>query len=389
MKKCIIIHYGEIALKKGNKQYFVDKLKKSLRDRLQKHFHKSFSVYTFLSRLMIPLKEDFDENELISIIEKIPGIKNFGFFYEGSIDFKNLADEIMKNLPQNTAETFVVRVKRSQAMKKSSVQTERDLGALLLQKGIDKKVKMVDADLEISIEFFSNHGYFTYKKYEGAGGLPPGSESKLVSLISAGIDSPVASYKMMRRGARIIFVHFHAYPYSDQQEMEHVKDLVSILSGYQFNTKLYLVPFGEIQKQIATNLKIPAKYRVVLYRRMMMRIAQRIVFRNSAKGLVTGESYGQVASQTPENMMAISAICDVPVYRPLIAMDKEDIVNSAEKIGTFEISKLPCKDTCAMFNPKHPVLNAKAEECEQLEENLPVLDMVKTAFKQMEIIDFK
>jgi len=388
MDRYLIIHYNEIGLKKGNIPYFLDKLKKHIKAQLQRNFLIGFDVKSYLGRIVVSLK-DFDEVKYAEVLKRIPGIKNFHFVYEGSTEIEKLGKEILKNIPKNLeVENFCVRVQRSQKASYTSVAAERDIGAVLIDNGFDKKVKLNNPDLEINVELFNNHGYFSYRKYLGAGGLPANSGSKLVCLISGGIDSPVAAYKMMKRGARVIFVHFHAYPYTDKEEQEHVIDLVKILSVYQFHTKLYLVPFGEIQKKIATTVDIPAKYRVVLYRRMMIRIAEAVSKKNLSRGLVTGDSFGQVASQTAENMFAIHEASKIPVYQPLIAYDKEEIVRIARDIGTFEISKLPCKDTCSMFSPQHPVLTAKACDLRDLEKFIDVEGMVKKSIKETTVTEY-
>lgn len=392
MKRFILVHYGEIGLKGANLQYFVKKLRKMIREKLQKKFKKTFNIRYVLGRFMIPLNGKFDEKSYVEILKRIPGVNNFQFVYEGGIELKKLGNEIWKNLGElakdEKVKTFVVRLKRAQILPYSSCEMEAKLGEILLDNGIGKKVRMKDADLEINVECFNEHGYFSYNKYHGLSGMPSNSGSKLVCMISGGIDSPVAAYRMIRRGARVIFVHFSGYPYTDMEEVEHVKDLVEILSGYQFYTKLYIVPFGKIQKKIATTLEIPGKLRVVLYRRMMLRIAEMISKKNEARGVITGDSYGQVASQTPENMFAIHEVSKIPLFQPLISYDKEDIIKIAEEIGTFEISKLPCKDTCSMFTPKNPELKASVKDVQDAEKHLDIGKMIAAAMKETEIITY-
>lgn len=392
MKRLLIIHYSEIGLKTANIDYFVNKLKKFIKIKLEKNFHETFVVNHALQRILINLPKDFsnkDEENYVNILGKIFGIKNFKFTYAGSLDIKKLGKRIFENLPESafSANSFRVKAKRSQNLPYKSFEAERDVGAVLIDDyEFNKKVNLKNPEFTVDIEFFDDHGYFSYKKHEGAGGLPPNSQSKLVALISSGIDSPVAAYQMMRRGARIIFIHFHGYPYTDKDEMDQAKELVEILSDYQFDTKLYLVPFGKIQKNIATNLEIPAKIRTVLYRRMMLKIAEFIAKKEKAKGIVTGDNFGQVASQTPENMFAIHDASTVPLFQPLISLDKEEIIKIAEKIGTFEISKLPCKDSCSMFMPKHPELKANLYDIYEYEALLPIQEFIETAYKTSELI---
>lgn len=398
MKRFILIHYGEIGLKKSNISYFVDKLKKRLRFVLQEEFKINYSIKHTLGRFMVSLPDDFsveDEAKYIDVLFRVFGIQNFKFVYESSIGLDALTDQMWENLPANVfnpdlkPRTFRVLVKRSMPLPFKSVELEREIGARLLRRGIDVKVKMVDPELIVDLEFFNDHAYFSFKKYKGAGGLSANSQGRFVSLLSSGIDSPVASYLMMRRGARVIFVHFHAYPFSDKSEMENVKSLVNILSGYQFDTKLYLVPFGKMQKSISTNLDVPSKIRTVLYRRLMVRIAERIARNEHAKGLITGDNLGQVASQTPENMFAVHDASTIPMFYPLIGFDKEETVALAEKIGTFKISKLPCTDTCAMFMPEHPELKANIYDVREYEKSLPINEWVEGILKESEVINLK
>lgn len=390
MKRYLLVHYGEIGLKGSNLQYFLKKLRMMIRNKLQKEFRKAFSIKHVLGRFMILLDEPFDQEKYVNILSKICGVSNFHFVYEGALDFEELGGQIWEKMEGFTSDckTFVVRTKRSQLLECSSCESEAKLGAILLKKGLNKKAKMKGADLEINVEFFNEHGYFSYKKYEGTCGMPSNSGSKLVCMISGGIDSPVAAYRMMRRGARVIFVHFTGYPYTDQEEVEHVKEIVDILSGYQFHTKLYVIPFGKIQKTIATTLEIPGKLRVLLYRRMMMRIAEQISMKNEAKGVITGDSFGQVASQTAENIFAIHEVSKIPVYQPLIAYDKDEITREAEEIGTYEISKLPCKDTCSMFSPKHPEIKGNVKDLVEAEKFMDVRGMVKEALSGKELVSY-
>jgi len=394
VNRFILIHYSEIGLKKSNKEYFVRKLRDQIKYRLEQKFHETFKIMHILSRLFIPLEFPFDEKEYVDVLKKIFGIKNFQFVYEGSLNIEKLGLEIWENMPDvlKTDEvknkSFCVRAKRSQLMETGSFESEGMLGEILLKKGIGMSVKMKESDFVFNVEFLNEAGYFSYLKYSGMGGMSGQSGDKLVSLISAGIDSPVASFRMMKRGARVIFAHFHAYPYTDMSEIDNVKKLVEILSGYQFNTRLFLLPFGDIQKKIATNLDIDPKIRVVLYRRFMLRIAEKIARKVKAKGLITGDSYAQVASQTAQNLFAIHDVTTIPLFQPLISFDKEDIVSQAKAIETFDISKLPCNDTCSMFSPEHPELKASVYDLADIEKNLPVEKWVNEVLDNAEIIDF-
>jgi thiamine biosynthesis protein ThiI len=224
--------------------------------------------------------------------------------------------------------------------------------------------------LTVTVEILPHDAFFGFNKIPGPGGLPVGASGRVVALISGGIDSPVAAYRMMQRGCRVIFVHFHSAPYQDKTSQEKVRQLITILTRHQFRSRLHLVPFGEIQRQIVASVARPL--RVILYRRMMLRIAEGIARKEKAKALVTGESLGQVASQTLENMAVIQQASRLPILRPLVGMDKQEIIDQARRIGTFDISSIPDQDCCQLFVPKHPATKAQLDEVEAAESRLEI-----------------
>ncbi len=393
MKRYILVHYGELGLKKSNKPYFVGKLRDAIRKRLQERFKISFRIRHSLSRFFIPIEDDFIEAEYVDILSKIPGIKNFSFVYEAPVDLERIgkrAWSVFEGLDFDTylgsPRNFRVKCKRSMLLPFKSPEAEREIGAQFLKRGLDLPVKLKGAEFIFWVEFVNDHAYFAFKRYQGLAGLPSNSQGKMVALLSSGIDSPVAAFSMMRRGVRVIFVNFHAYPYSDASERDQVRDIFDVLSQYQFSSKLYSVPFADAQRAIATTVEIPAKWRTLLYRRMMLRIAQEIARKEQAKGLITGDSLGQVASQTPENLFAIHDASSIPLFQPLIAMDKEDVIKVAEKIDTYKISKLPCKDSCTMFTPKKPELKGNIFDLRECEKLFDVDYWVEESLSNSEII---
>ena len=384
MEKHLIIHYGELGLKGGNKEYFQSVLRKTVVAALRRIGIKS-DVFLILGRFVSKIPAKFDEAKLYDEMMHIPGIENFGFFYKTEMDFEKIGKGLVKYLPKKEIkkggfETFCVRVKKSQEkMPFDRLSAERDFGSVLWKAGIGLEVELDDPDLTVLVEVFGDNAYFTYDKFKGLGGLPVGTAGKVLSLISAGFDSPVAAFRMMKRGAKVCFVHFSGQPYSKREEVEHVKDIVEVLNRYQGESRLFVVPFGEIQKKISMNLKVPARLRVVLYRRLMLKIAEKVASRNDARALVTGESLGQVASQTLINIVTINNAVSMPVLRPLIGMDKEEIIAESVKIGTHDISKLPCTDTCSLFTPKAPETAAKMWDVEDAEKSFDLDGFVEEA----------
>lgn len=388
MKQFILVHYGEIGLKGSNADYFIEKLRKHMRLRLAKKFGEDIRIKHSLRRFLISLPENFIESDYVSVLQKIPGIKSFKFIYTGSIELAILGSEIldvMGGIEIGPITNFCVKVKRSMDLPYKSPDAQRELGAILLRSGFEYPVKLKGADFIVDVEFFNGSSYFSFKTYPGVGGLTSNTQGKLVSLLSSGIDSPVASYLMIKRGARVIFVHFHGYPYTDKSEMEQVVEIYEMLSEYQFDSKLYLVPFAEFQKEISKNVDIPDKIRTVMYRRLMVRISEAIAKKEEARGLITGDNFGQVASQTPENLFAVHDASNIPMYQPLIGLDKEDIIIISEKIGTYEISKQPCKDSCTLFSPKIPEIKANVYDVRDYEKLLPVDEWVEAAIKNADI----
>ncbi|MFH1314882.1 MAG: tRNA uracil 4-sulfurtransferase ThiI, partial [Candidatus Uhrbacteria bacterium] len=276
-------------------------------------------------------------------------------------------------------QTFKVITKRSHKLfPATSMEVSRDVGARVLEQ-TKKAVDIHNPDLTIQIEITEKQTYIFTEKIPGAGGLPVGSSGTVVSLLSGGIDSPVASWQLMKRGCQVIFVHFHSAPQTSQEAIDKVQELSELLSPWQIKTKLYLVPFLNIQKEIVKECR--GEYRVVLYRRFMYRIAEQIAEQENAKALVTGESVGQVASQTIENIATINDAVTIPILRPLIGLDKIEIIDRAKQIGTYELSILPHEDCCSLFVPRHPVTKSNIGVARKEEGKLDVDKLITNAIK--------
>ena len=265
------------------------------------------------------------------------------------------------------------------------MEINRRVGAYLCET-YAVRAKMNQPDITVYIEVLEHEAYIYSEKLPAAGGLPSGISGKVISLISAGFDSPVASYQLLKRGAKVFYVHFHSVPYTSPQSVEQVEQLVNVLTQYQYESVLYLVPFAEIQQKIV--LVADQKLRIILYRRMMMRIAEAIAQREKAQALVTGESLGQVASQTLRNISVIDEVATMPILRPLIGSDKEEIMNIAAKLGTYDISKEPYDDCCSFLSPRTPETWAKIEEVLEEEKKFEVENMVQESLTKMEMKKF-
>jgi thiamine biosynthesis protein ThiI len=268
----------------------------------------------------------------------------------------------------------------------TSPEIEREVGGRIKQKK-GWRVHLGQPALNIHVEMLPDHAFYFFGKEPGAGGLPTDTGGRLACLLSGGIDSPVAAYRMMRRGCSLLLIHFHSYPILSRASQEKVREIAALLTRHQLRSRLALVAFGELQQQVV--LAVPPPLRVVVYRRLMLRIAERLARRWHARALVTGEVIGQVASQTLDNLTTIAAATSMQVLRPLIGMDKDDIVAEASRIGTLTISNIPDQDCCQLFTPKHPSTRVGRAEIERAEEALAIETMVDAAVKSASWEDFE
>jgi thiamine biosynthesis protein ThiI len=369
----ILIRYHEIALKKGNRPYFTELLKRNLLSAVKDLGVKE--IRSLPARLLLTFKGDVDPERAIQRVRGVFGVANFSLVERTARDVEALRVRIVESLNGATFSSFRIETQRGdKTFPLTSPEINRQLGAAVKESS-GARVDLSHPELTVSVEILPRDAFFGFDKMHGAGGLPVGASGRVASLISGGIDSPVAAYRMMQRGCRLIFVHFHSAPYLDNTSQEKVRKLVTALTWHQFHSRLYLVPFGEIQRQIVAGVNRPL--RVVLYRRMMLRIAESIARNEKAKALVTGESLGQVASQTLENIAVIQQAALLPILRPLVGMDKQEIIDQACRIGTFEISSIPDQDCCQLFVPKHPATKAKPREVEEAESRLEVDAMIR------------
>ena len=369
----VLIRYHEIALKKGNRQYFTELLKRNLLAAVKDLGAKE--VRSLPARLLLSFKNEIDRQILIQRIGAVFGVANFSIVERTARDIEVLKTRILESLDATHFASFRIDTQRGdKTFPLTSPEINRQLGAAVQAKS-GARVDLENAEFTVTVEVLPRDAFFGVDNIAGAGGLQVGASGRVVSLISGGFDSPVAAYRMMQRGCRIVFVHFHSAPYQDQTSQEKVRELIKILTRHQFLSRLYFVPFGEIQRQIVAAVARPL--RVVLYRRMMLRIAEAIARREKAKALVTGESLGQVASQTLDNMAVIQQAARLPILRPLVGMDKQEIIDQSRRIGTFEISSVPDQDCCQLFVPKHPATKARYSDVESDEEKFDVKDLTR------------
>ncbi len=368
----MLIRYHEIALKKGNRQYFTELLKRNLLAAVKDLGPKE--VRSLSARLLLTFKKDIDAEIAIQRIRTVFGVANFSLVERTARDINALRTRILESLNGTQFESFRIETQRGdKTFPLTSPEINRQLGAAVKEKS-GARVDLTNAEFTVTVEILPRDAFFGFNKIAGAGGLPVGASGRLIALISGGIDSPVAAYRMMQRGCRLIFVHFHSAPYQDNTSQEKVRQLITSLTRHQFLSRLYLVPFGEIQRQIVASVARPL--RVILYRRMMLRIAEAIARKEKAKALVTGESLGQVASQTLDNMVVVQQATRLPILRPLVGMDKQEIIDQARRIGTFDISAIPDQDCCQLFVPKHPATKARFADVEHDEARFDVNELV-------------
>ena len=380
----VLIRYHEIALKKGNRPYFTELLKRNLLSAVKDLGAKE--IRSLPARVLLTFKNDIDQTTVVSRIRSVFGVANFSPVERTPRDLDVIQSRILESLNSMSFSSFRIETQRGDKnFPLTSPEINRQLGAPVKERS-GARVDLTNPELTVTVEILSRDAFFGFDRIQGAGGLPVGASGRVVSLISGGIDSPVAAYRMMQRGCRLIFVHFHSVPYLDKTSQEKVRTLVSTLTRHQYLSRLYLVPFGEIQRQIVTAVARPL--RVVLYRRMMLRIAEALARTAKAKALVTGESLAQVASQTLDNMAVIQQASTLPILRPLVGMDKQEIIDQARRIGTFDISSIPDQDCCQLFVPKHPATKARTRQVGEAETRFNVQEMVQLGIEGATVEEF-
>ncbi len=381
----ILIHYHEIGLKGKNRGKFERRLMTNITRALKGV--PCGKLERLSGRMMLALTSESPIDVIRERLSTVFGIANFSEAVVAKRNIEAIRETAWALAQKADFESFKIVTRRGdKTFPFNSDQINRDVGKHI-QTLSGARVLMDNPDLTCFIEIAPQRIFIYAKKIPAPGGLPVGSNESAVSLISSGIDSPVASYKIMKRGVKLTYVHFHSQPYTNRNSQRNTEDLVRLLTRHQYVSDLYLVPFVEIQRHIMT--RAPASYRVILYRRAMLRIAEVIAEKVNAQALVTGENVGQVASQTLSNMRVIEEVTPLPILRPLAGDNKEEIINEARRIGTYQISIEPYEDCCSVFVPKHPETRANLEKVCEIESTLDLAPLIAQTLEQTERKTFK
>jgi tRNA uracil 4-sulfurtransferase len=373
----ISIHFHEIALKGGNRAAFERKLRENVATAVEPLGR--FQLTRYPGGFLLDGDSE-DRSEVLRRVIEVCGVAHAIPVQRLPIDLEVIAQRIVAAIHETAPANFRITARRpDKRFGQSSSLINQRLGQLV-QEATRLPVKLTGADLEAHVYCLKDQVLLGTDKIRGVGGLPVGTAGRVAALLSGGIDSPVAAWRLMKRGCRVDFVHFHSYPRVDRTTIEKAQELAERLTRWQYRTRLHLVPLLEIQT--AARLYAPERLRVVLYRRFMVRLAQKIAHRRRCRALVTGESVGQVASQTLHNIAAVDAVANLPILRPLCGMDKQEIIDQARRVGTYEVSIQPDQDCCQLFLPRHPSVNATDEECAEAEKKMDVEGLVRDALSR-------
>lgn len=376
----VVVHYHEIGLKGRNRGFFEGHLVRNLEAALDGCDHEGIEVIT--GRLLVHTRQEA-AHELLARIGTVFGVASFAPVAITRAGIDAMAYATLDMLSERPFDTFAIAARRAtKELPITSRQINVELGAAV-QAAMHKGVNLSAPDVTVRIEVVGARAFVSLDRYVGPGGLPVGTSAKVISLLSGGIDSPVATYRILRRGAKAILCHFHSAPFTDLSSARKARELAQLISTWQGSTTLYLVPLGRAQQEIVT--ATPADLRVVLYRRLMARVGVAVASGEGAKALVLGDSLGQVASQTLENITCVDDASSLPVLRPLIGEDKQAIVAEAQRIGTYETSILPFEDCCSLFVPRSPATRASVAACVAAERALDVDELVRSTLAEADI----
>lgn len=380
MEHTILIRIGEIFLKGNNKKVFLSQLKYNINESLE---GISYRLITDQNRMYVVNYDMSSQDEIIARLSKVFGIFSLSSALKVVTDIEKIALKCAELFPKEGK--FRVTVNRAdKTLPKNSMEIAKYIGAVMLKNAPKLSVDLFEHDFEVNVDIRENkYSYIFYKKIPCLSGMPVGCGGKGLLLLSGGIDSPVAAYMMAKRGVKVYAVHYHSYPYTSEHAKQKVLDLAKKLSIYCGEIAVYVVPFTDIQYAIKQHC--PIEYMITIMRRYMMRIAERLATSLGCGALITGESLGQVASQTMESIMVTNSVVDLPVFRPLIGLDKSEIIDIAQKIDTFELSILPYEDCCTVFLPKNPIIKPKNKYAEEYEKDMDK-SLIDNAIANVEIV---
>ena len=383
----ILVRYGELSTKGKNRSSFIGRL----RDNVRQTFSdlESIRVKAERDRMFITSDDEFEMEQVIARLPKVFGIQSFSPVTETDLSLeamKTAAEAIVSKLDRKD-KSFKVTVKRAnKSFPLEKPEILQSIGSHVLRSFPDLSVKMKDPDIDLKVEIREKAAYMMAEVIPGAGGLPVGAGGKALLMLSGGIDSPVAGYHMLKRGVRLELIHFFSPPFTNDRAKEKVFDLAEKLSQFGSSVKLHIIPFTKLQQEV--HKQVPDNITMTSTRRMMMKVADQVLEDTNCKAIITGESLGQVASQTLESLHAINAVTNTPVLRPLIALDKLDIIEMAQQIDTYDISIRPFEDCCTIFTPANPKTKPKLEKVEYYEDFLSFEELIEEAVREREIIKF-
>ena len=380
----MLLHYGEIALKGLNRPFYERKLVENIKRVLKgeeyagvKHIH---------SRLILELNEKSDTSRIEERLKKVFGIAWFAFCYRTKADKESIMRCVEKNIPFNPGEKVKVSTNRAdKTLPFTSIDLNRELGAHLVNR-FNVEVSLKAPEKEVFVEIADGEAYIYTQKVRGLCGLPVGVSGRVLHLLSGGIDSPVAAWLLMKRGCEVDYLHFHAFQRFDERWNAKILDIVKVLNRYSFSARIFFVPFYPFEIEA---VKVPLRYRLILFRRYMVKVGEKIANKYGIAALSSGENLAQVSSQTLENLSVIERAVSTPILRPLLTYDKNETVNLAKQIGTFELSIRPYKDCCSLFIAKHPVTKARLEDVERIESGMNLNEAVETSVEKAEVIEVK
>lgn len=385
MKRLLLVRYGEIGLKGGNRHLFEDRLLQNMRQSLGKDIPAR--VYKDYGRIFVELEQEEDARQALAKLQRVFGIVAINPALRVDLALENIqaAAQSLMNEAKETVRTFRVTARRpNKRFPLTSQQVNEQVGAHLLRTVEGLKVKLKEPDVVVTVEIRDKFAYVYVKQVDGPGGLPVGVSSKALLLLSGGIDSPVAGWMALKRGIALEAIHFHSPPFTSERAKQKVIDLCHVLADWGETIPLHIIHFTDIQTQLRRH--VPDELSMTVMRRFMVRIATKLAASRNIPALLTGESVGQVASQTLESMAAINAVTTTPILRPLVGFDKHEIVSASERIGTYDISIRPYDDCCTLFVPERPATRPSLAETEAAESKLAVDELIEAAIEKTETL---